>query len=547
MKAELRIKDNRLFVRTPYSPALVDRFRLVPGREFHGDTKEWSFPAVKDVLLMLCDCLGVLPWMLDQDIRNLAEVDGRQAFNRVALDESVVNGHVFLTEPYAHQRTNLARLVQNKRWLLADECGTGKTWAVVSLLANHPSVGDGTLVVCPKSVIAVWQDELRKHGGLSSRVVSEKQTRVLPLSGDPKITIANYERVLAQQDDFKDGEWDIIVLDEVHKCKSWTAQTSRLMRKLSAKANRVYGLSGTPSPQGLEDWFGVLGAVDPNLIPAPTLAVFYARYCVRSRLPNGIWVTTGYRNVHELHDYVSRITSRVTKAECLSLPPKIFVERHCELEGEQARVYRELRRDAVARLTKQSDEGVLTANNILTEQLRLLQVCGGGVVPSDDGVKHTIRPCAKLGLLEEVLDEIGPKPVIIWAVFRDEVEAILKHLSDHGESAYAMHGDIGAEERREAVEGFQRGDRRFFVGTASAGGVGLTLTASDTTIFFSRNFNAVDWLQAQDRLYRIGQDRKVTIFSLVAKNTVDEKIVLALEKKLNMQELLLHNKIDEVI
>src|SRR5262245_44952164 len=121
MKATLTPEaDGRHFrCRCPYSPALVERFRTFPGREWDRDAREWRFPLVKDVLHMVCDAVGVLPWTLGEELRRVAGVDGYQAVQRVALDLSVLHGITFLTEPYAHQRKNLARLLTNARWLLA--------------------------------------------------------------------------------------------------------------------------------------------------------------------------------------------------------------------------------------------------------------------------------------------------------------------------------------------------------------------------------------------------------------------------------------------
>lgn len=579
MKSDLTICGGKIRVKTPYAPALIDRFRAIPGRAFDGVSKIWEFPAVRDVLLMVCDAVGVLPWMCSDEVRKLAGENGAQAVEKVALDMSVIDGHHFHTPPYEHQRRNLARLVQNPRWILCDEMGTGKSHAVANLIyriaRGHERYStpygvrpEGPmLIVCPKSVLSVWVEQLDQHGDTGCLIV-EKTWRGAPPTKDG-IYVANYERVLADAEAFLSCDWFLIVLDEIHRVKNFTAQTSRVIRKLTNKAKYVYGLSGTPAPNGLEDWFGVLSAVDPTLLPVNTKTAFENRYCVKTQLGSGgIWKVTGYRNVEELHGYISSITSRVTKSECLDLPEKVFSVRKVTLDGEQARIYRELKKDAVARLTPPDwsksfgmpqvqslhamdlplkavpDSAQLTIANVLTESLRLLQVVGG-FVPSDSGEMHEIKDKAKLSALGDVIDEVGDKQVVIWCAFRAEVSFLAEWLAKtYKAMVVTLTGEVSSEDREKNVEMFRTGVARFFIGT-SAGGEGINgLTVSDTEVFYSRTWNLKDYLQQTDRLHRIGQKNSVSVINLVATGTVDERVSEALEKKQSMQELMLRRPED---
>lgn len=569
MKAEITRKGERFHVRTPYSPLLVDRFRVIPGREFHGDDKSWSFPLVRDVLLMVCDACGVLPWMLEDDLRDLAGSNGVQAIERIALDMRVIEGHHFITKPYQHQKVNLARLIQNDRWLLADEMGTGKSHAVANRLLSLLRIQDFVLIVCPKSVINVWKDQLQEHANILCDTLDGEISSIKKTLQNPSwIKVVNYEMLQHHPAWFLDGHtWQALVLDEIHRVKNFTTKTSKVVRQLSARTKHVYGLSGTPAPNGLEDWFGVLSAIDPTLLPVNTKTAFEARYCVKTKLPNGVFKISGYRNVAELHTYIASIASRVTKKVCTDLPEKVYSTRKVTLEGEQRRIYQELKRDAVARLTKLShslaknggivfkkpvltispepnieltDAGTLTINNVLTESLRLLQVVGG-FVPDDDGVIHEIENKAKLAALEDVLEELGDKQCVIWCAFRAEV-AFLMHwlVSNHKGLVASLTGETSSEVREENIEMFRKGDARFFVGTASAGGLGINgLQVADTEVYWSRDWNLATYLQSQDRLHRIGQKNTVHVIKLVAANTVDEKVDEALERKTGMQEMML--------
>jgi superfamily II DNA or RNA helicase len=441
---------------------------------------------------------------------------------------------------------------------------TGKTHALCNrifrLIADHPESQCRILVLCPKSVVHGWQQQLSLHAGLVCLPVEGGRAhRQLQLRADNLcVRVANYELLLHSTEDFLAVDWTMVVFDEIHRLKSFTAATSKIARELSAKAKYVYGLSGTPAPNGLEDWLGVLSALDPNLLPVSTKTAFEARYTVKERLPNGGWKVAGYRNVPELHAYISSVTSRVTKAEALDLPPKVYSTRHVRLEGEQARVYKELKRDAVARL-KQFDLEVfeahpamggkrvdpttatLTVRNVLTESLRLLQVVGGVSVPDDDGKSHELADKAKVSALADILDEVGDKQVVIWCAFRPEVHWLAEWLGKNFNGKVSvLTGDSSAEERSENLRQFQEGTARFFVGTAAAGGTGINeLAKCDTVVYYSRDFNYATWAQSQDRCHRIGTRSTVSIISIVALGTVDERVNDALERKGSLQEMLL--------
>jgi SNF2 family DNA or RNA helicase len=240
---------------------------------------------------------------------------------------------------------------------------------------------------------------------------------------------------------------------------------------------------------------------------------------------------------------VASVTSRYTKDECLDLPPKVYSSRTVRLEGEQARVYKELKKDAVARLKGLKKEGTLSVRNILTESLRLLQVVGG-FVPDDDGTMHEFKTKAKNSLLSDVVDEIGQRRCVVWCVFREEVEWLRKRLGSKDGDVLTLTGDTPAAERAENVRRFQRGDAQYFVGTAAAGGTGITLHAADTEIFYSRDYNLVNFLQASDRCHRIGQQNTVSIIKFIAANTVDVKIDETLDRKQDLMTMLLQRPED---
>ena len=536
MKCSISIFDDRLKVVSGYSPILVERFRAIPGAKPHyldGKFAFWTFPVMPDTVLMITDVCGILPGMLDADVRAVIAEHIKTPEAKRQVDLSVINGHEFKTEPYEHQRVNLARTMSEDRWLFADEQGTGKSFPLCNRL-KMMDYSSKFLIICPRSVCPGWIEQLKDHAELDATIISGNpavKQRKLRESG--RIVIAGYETVLSMEADFLAIPWDAMILDEVQKVKNFTAKVSKCIRKLSEKIDRVWALSGTPAPNGLEDWFGVISAIDPTLLPVTTKTAFEARYCFKARIGgDGPWKIAGYRNVGELHGYINSISSRVTKKEALDLPDKVISARYVEMEGDQKRVYKELKNDAVARINHWKEAGQLTARNILSEQLRLLQIVGG-FVPSDDGKMYEFPDKCKISAIRDLTDEVGDKQVVIWAAFVAETEFLAKWLDkEYGGGVATLTGKMNDADRNLNIDSFKRGDARWFVGMAGSGGVGINgLQVCDTEFYYSRNFRMDYWKQSQDRCHRLGVKNTVSVVKIICQGSVDVRVDERLDEK----------------
>ena len=535
--------DGQLYVDFRYDPLLVEAIKRIDIRaRFHGETRTWSFPAETFIAERLVDLFGLDHPKLSPAIRQLLPV--REPIRQPA-SLSVIDGYDWITEPYQHQRQGLADLLVNDRFLLAWDMGTGKTKVIADRIRHGWETADieSALILCPKSVMSVWHRQLQEHAGLHSwSLDGTRAQRLSALTASRgRLCIINYDGLASIADQLAPYSWDCLVADEVQFLKNATAKRSKLARKLRAKYR--YALSGTPAPNSPLDWFGVLMFLDPNGQLAGTRykTAFEARYAVWRKLENGGHMVVAYTNISDLRTRVSNVSSRVEKADCLDLPEKVFVTRTCRLAGEQARVYREMRRQAVTRLKAVQEESQLTATNILTEALRLVQITGG-CVPDDAGRKHTFDPNAKICLFLEVLEEIGlDEPLVVWCSFRDELAAITELLSGLAYNVRTLTGDTSAEERQAAIDDFRTGKASAFVAMVQAGGVGIDglQVRCSIEVFYSRTYNLSHWLQAQDRLHRLGQRQRVTVISLVAEGTIDEKIGAALDAKQGLMEAMM--------
>ena len=199
---------------------------------------------------------------------------------------------------------------------------------------------------------------------------------------------------------------------------------------------------------------------------------------------------------------------------------------------EQLKAYTEMKKSA---LTFLENNKMMTAATVLTQIIRLHQITCGHV-KTDDGEVISLKN-NRLQELLNVLEETGGK-VIIWAVYRHDIQAIEKAIGDlYGKQSVASYyGDTKDSDRQSIVDRFQdvNDDLRFFVGNPKTGGYGLTLTSSHTVVYFSNDYSLEIRMQSEDRAHRIGQTNKVTYVDLMAENTIDEKIVKALNAKIDL-------------
>ena len=231
-----------------------------------------------------------------------------------------------------------------------------------------------------------------------------------------------------------------------------------------------------------------------------------------------------------MSELIGKFSSRILKEECLDLPPKVYLRRNVTLTDDQARIYMQLKEYALAHL---DNDEFMTPPNVLTQLLRMQQVLSGHTM-SSEGNLFEIKD-NRLSELQDCLDEMDGK-TIIWSRFRYDVKRITEALStDHGpESVVSYFGDTSDDERTQAIESFQNGEARFFVGNPQTGGMGITLTAAQNVIYFANSFDLAIRTQSEDRAHRIGQEKSVTYVDLIAEGTIDEKIVTALRSKMDI-------------
>jgi SNF2 family DNA or RNA helicase len=246
-----------------------------------------------------------------------------------------------------------------------------------------------------------------------------------------------------------------------------------------------------------------------------------------------------YRNLEKLNKLMEPHMYRVTKAECLDLPEKIYQTHFFELTARQRAIY-----DFVnEHMRYEHDDGRIDIFNALTKMTKLQQITSGFMINADGEPQYveelaTPRITALIGLIEDIEGKF-----IVWARYKEEIRSITAALAAAGIEYVEYHGDIRKADREEAVDSLQVGTARAFVGNGQSGGIGLTLTKAETVIYYSNDFNLETRLQSEDRAHRIGTVKNVNYIDLAAVDTIDERIARALQIKEEVASIVLGDRI----
>jgi len=459
----------------------------------------------------------------------------------------------FKTKPYGHQLTALEKSWNRETYAYFMEMGTGKTKVLIDNIAMLYDRGkiDGALIISPKGVMGTWySQELPTHlpnhienvSVLWQANITKSQSHKLGnlFKSDERlhILIMNVEALSTQKglafaQKFLFSHKTLMCIDESTTIKNPRAKRTKNIISLAPRAQYRRILTGSPVTKNPLDLYSQCEFLNEELLDFTSYYAFRNRYAEMKTLHiagRSIQVVSHFKNLSELSEQLKTFSYRVLKEECLDLPPKIYIKREIELSAEQKKVYKQMKETALADLNGKH----ITTMTVLTQLMRLQQITCGHFV-SDDGTTQEIKS-NRLSELMDILDEIEGK-AIIWAHWQKDVQIIKKALiKEYGPCSVVDYYGLTPQDQRDANrEKFQRDPRyRFFVGTPSTGGYGLTLTAANTVIYYSNGYDLEKRLQSEDRAHRIGQKKSVTYVDILAEETVDEKIVKSLRKKINI-------------
>lgn len=412
---------------------------------------------------------------------------------------------------------------------------------------------DRVLIVAPTSVVAVWPKEFQEFADFKytcRTLLGDKTHRLRELNDlqkfpfkAMKVAVINYESTWREGifEALQEYDADLIICDESQRIKTHDAEQSKALHKLGDQARYKLILSGTPVQNNAIDIFSQYRFLDSTIF-GQNFYRFRNRYAVMGGFNRRQII--GYKDLDGLIKKEHSIAFRITKNEAIDLPEQTFETRKIHFIKKEQDLYNRIKRDSYAEL---DSGGQITATTVLTKLLRLQQLTGGFLV-KDDAAKPEQVSKAKLDALSDIIEDyvIGAgKKLVIFARFIAEVKAIIdmvdKQLSK-GMKQVAIYGDIKKEDRGDIVKQFQEDpNTTVFIGQIDTAGTGITLTAADTCVYYSKNFNYATYSQSLSRIHRIGQRNVCTYIDLEVEKTIDELISKSLAKKEDMAKTVVDN------
>ena len=564
-KRTIAYEEYSIYVSFPYDADVVDIIRDQQVRFWNKDTKEWELPL--SCLENLVDKLHNYEIMINAD---------ENVFEPKKVE--IPSGFEYKTKPYKHQEDGVIYGIQHDKWLLGDEQGLGKTKEVIDL-AVIKKLQKGykhCLIICGVNGLKWnWVNEIETHSNEKAWIIGQRVNRkgktVIdgnqnkyddlvhllreddhPIN-DHYFIITNIESLRYKVDTGvteidKNGEevkvyeypiadvlFDLcntnkiqmIAFDELHKCKNISSEQGKQL--LGITTETMIGMSGTPLMNQPMDLYIILKWLGYE---THSFYSFKNHYCEMGGYND--YEIIGYKNLDELQKKLDAIMLRRKKEDVLDLPEKIYVDEFVEMTPKQAQIYKEASNDIMTNIDK-----IKASNNPLSEMIRLRQATGyTGILSS------TIMESAKLDRMKELVDDAleNGRQVVIFSNWTQITNAVEKKLA--GYSLGVITGDTKDEDRQTIKDNFQEGKSKIMIGTIGAMGTGLTLTAGSVEIFMDEPWNKANKEQAEDRCHRIGQNSNLTIYTLMCKNTIDERIHEIVEQKGMMADAIVDGKIN---
>jgi SNF2 family DNA or RNA helicase len=402
---------------------------------------------------------------------------------------------------------------------LADDMGLGKTLQALALILTR-APGGPTLVVAPTSVATNWMAEAERFAptlnmklfGAGDRVAMLKEAAAFD------VVVVSYGLLQLESTLFEGVRWHTIVLDEAQAIKN--AQTRRSQAVMALRGDFRMVATGTPLENHLGELWNLFRFINPGLLG--TSDQFNLRFA------GPIEKAQDKRAELSARTRLRRLTQpfilRRTKAQVLSeLPPRTEIVLPVELSQEETALYESLRREALEKLATLEAPQNQKQIQILAEMMKLRRaVCNPQLVAPGSGIRSS-----KLEAFARLLDELleNRHKALVFSQFVDHLSLIRAHLDERGIRYQYLDGATPMHERKRRVDAFQAGDGDLFLISLKAGGVGINLTAADYVIHMDPWWNPAVEDQASDRAHRMGQQRPVTIYRLVARHTIEEGIV----------------------
>lgn len=458
-----------------------------------------------------------------------------------------------MTGLYRHQREAIEFAVRNDgNCALFHDPGLGKTRTVLEVFKHYRQTDPGLrlLVVCPLSLVnSAWGEDIRRFTDFTYEPFKEMNGEV------PDIVIINYESLLSKR--YLPGILKLIrshdfmcVLDESSRLKSNRSKTTETLLAMADKFKHRIVASGTPMPNSELELWGQISFIQPDVFSSSFYSFrnthFHLERNGRVMHMNGQRLTsadmrrflsTGWHyaiskeNRRSLMEEIQPFTHWVRKEDALDLPEKIDQVREVALSTREQKAYDEMEEYLVTEI-----EGEEIAAQVALAKLMKLRQATSGFFYNREGTGVEIGNSTKLKELEEILEELGPQPVIIWVQFRQEVETIERLLSEKYGADQVATLYAETKDKDDSINRFKNNRVRYLIAHPKSAAHGLTFVNCSVMVFYNLDYSYETHAQARDRIHRIGQKSSCLYIYIMAQGTIDEVLLRVLQRKQSLQE-----------
>ena len=423
--------------------------------------------------------------------------------------------------------------------ILADEMGLGKTLEMISLLLydKEQEQAAGSLIICPASLVYNWQEEIRRFAPqLSCTVLAgTPAARKAALGRKADVYISSYDLIRRDIALFQDREFHICVLDEAQYIKNAKAAVTKAVKGI--RSSHRFALTGTPIENRLAELWSIFDFLMPGFL--------YSLPEFGERFEKRITKEKDEKATARLRAMTSPFILRRRKSEVLKdLPAKLEEIRYARVTGEQQKLY-----DAqVLRMKGMLQESSGTGEDrirIFAELTRIRQICCDPALLFEDYRAESAKREACLETIRSAID--GGHRMLVFSQFTSMLALLEEDLKKEGIEYYKITGSTPKERRLTMVHAFNEGTVPVFLISLKAGGAGLNLTGADVVIHYDPWWNLAAQNQATDRAHRIGQTRQVTVYKLLLKDTIEEKILELQNAKSDLAEAILEGEASSIM
>ena len=510
-----------LFVSFDFNRAIVDELKLLGTTNYNPDTKEWEIPltSLSEFIDRVCKLDEITIHVVQDVVTGVA-------------DDYTLSLDTYRTKPFDYQLEGIQFGLQHDNYLLLDAPGLGKSLQLIYLaeeLKRRENI-QHCLIICGINTLKTnWKSEIEKHSNLDCRILGQRINRKgqLVVDGidkrleqllnpiDEFFVIVNVEtlrddRIVKAINKNKYNKFDAIFFDEIHVCKSNQSAQGKNLLKLTTAKHRV-GATGTLLLNNPIDTYVPLKWIGAERATLTNFKYYYCNYV-------GIFGNEliGFRNLDTLKNQLDKYSLRRTK-DILTLPQKVIINEYVDMNDTQQLFYDNICKGIV----DQVDKVKMSTANLLAMVSRLRQATACPSVLTTENIVSS-KVDRAVDLTEQIVSS-GDK-VVIFSTFKETVYKLIPELQKLGLDVAT--GDNTDFEIEQAKQQFQTNpDVKVFLGTWQKCGTGITLTAGAYMIFLDHPWTEAQCTQCEDRIHRIGTNKSVTIYRLITRNTIDERVL----------------------